>query len=92
MTALKAPPTGRESDCIFNKNKLSPATCFCCCSISFVFCSNSLGVSIIFFFFFFWGGGGGIIEINTFIQQGSFKLIKSDDKDIYNITKYFYFR
>ncbi len=61
VTALKAPPTGRESDCIFNKNKLSPATCFCCCSIFlFVFCSNSLGVGIIFFSFV-WGGGGGTL-------------------------------
>ncbi len=33
-----------------------------------------------------------IIEINTFIKQGCFKLIKSDDKNIYNATKYFYFR
>ncbi len=33
-----------------------------------------------------------IIEINTFIKQGSFKLIKRDDKDIYNVTKDFYFR
>ncbi len=44
------------------------------------------------FFSFFFGGGREIIEINTFIQQGCFKLIKSDDKDICNITKYFYFR
>ncbi len=29
----------------------------------------------------FFGGGREIIEINTFIQQGCFKLIKSDDKD-----------
>jgi len=26
-------------------------------------------------------------EINTFIQQGCIKLIKSDSKDIYNVTK-----
>ncbi len=31
-------------------------------------------------------------EINTFIQQGCTKLIKSDSKDIYNVTKYFYFK
>ncbi len=56
--ALTAPPTGRDSDCIFNNNKLSPATCSSCCSIFlFVFCSNSLGVSIYFFFFFCLGGG-----------------------------------
>ncbi len=29
--------------------------------------------------------GNKFIEINTFIEQGGFKLIKSDDKDIYNI-------
>ncbi len=44
------------------------------------------------FFWFFFGGGREIIEINTFIQQGCFKLIKSDDKDICNVTKDFYFR
>ncbi len=40
-------------------------------------------------FFSFWGGGGGggLLEVNTFIQQGSFKLIESDYKDIYNVTK-----
>ncbi len=42
-------------------------------------------------FFLFWGGGG-VLEINTFIQQGSCKLIESDDKYIYNVTKDFYFR
>jgi len=26
-------------------------------------------------------------EINTFIQQGCIKLINSDSKDIYNVTK-----
>ncbi|XDV46539.1 hypothetical protein PO909_014421, partial [Leuciscus waleckii] len=26
-------------------------------------------------------------EMNTFIQQGCIKLIKSDSKDIYNVTK-----
>ncbi len=31
-------------------------------------------------------------EINTFIYQGCIKLIKSDDKDIYNVTKDFYFK
>ncbi len=36
--------------------------------------------------------GGGVIEINICIQQGCFKLIKSDDRDIYNVTKDFYFR
>ncbi len=35
---------------------------------------------------------GGGIESNTFILQGCIKLIKSDDKDIYNVTKDFYFR
>jgi len=30
-------------------------------------------------------------EINTFIQQGHIKLIKSDSKDIYNVTKDVYF-
>jgi len=28
----------------------------------------------------------------TFIQQGCFKLIQSDIKDIYNVTKDFYFK
>ncbi len=28
----------------------------------------------------------------TFIQQGCIKLIKSDSKNIYNGTKYFYFK
>ncbi len=36
--------------------------------------------------------GGGGKEINTFIYQGWFKLIKSDDNNVYNVTKYFYFR
>ncbi len=31
-------------------------------------------------------------EINTFIQQGCIKLIKNDSKEIYNVTKYFYFK
>jgi len=31
-------------------------------------------------------------EINTFIQEGCIQLIKSDSKDIYNVTKAFYFR
>ncbi len=31
-------------------------------------------------------------KINTFIQQGCIKLIKSDGKDMYNVTKAFYFR
>jgi len=30
--------------------------------------------------------------VNTFIQQGCFKLIKSDNKDIYNVTRDFYFK
>ncbi len=29
---------------------------------------------------------------NTFIQQGSIKLIKTDCNDTYNVTKYFYFK
>jgi len=29
--------------------------------------------------------------MNTFIQQGHIKLIKSESKDIYNVTKDFYF-
>jgi len=29
-------------------------------------------------------------EINTFIQQGCIQLIRSDIKDIYNVTRYFY--
>ncbi len=45
-----------------------------------------------FFYFLFFLWGGGLLEINTFIQQGSFKLFKSDDKNIYNVTKDFYFR
>ncbi len=39
---------------------------------------------MIFFFFF--------LEINTFIQQGCIKLIKSDITDIYNVTKDLYFK
>ncbi len=31
-------------------------------------------------------------EINIFIHQGHIKFIKSDSKDIYNITKDFYFK
>ncbi len=31
-------------------------------------------------------------EINDFIQQGCIKLIKSDSKDIYNVTKDCYFK
>ncbi len=30
--------------------------------------------------------------MNTFIQQGHNKLIKSDSEDIYNVTKYLYFK
>ncbi len=30
--------------------------------------------------------------MNAFIQQGCIKLLKSDSKDIYNDTKYFYFK
>ncbi len=90
MTTLKAPPTGRQSDCIFNNRPVS-SNMFLLLLKFFVFCSNSLGVSIILFLFFF-GGGREIIEINTFIQQGCFKLIKSDDKDICNVTKDFCFR
>ncbi len=33
-----------------------------------------------------------MIEINTFIKQGWFKLIGNNDKDIYNVTKDFCFR
>ncbi len=80
MTALTAPPTGRQSDCIFNNKPIS-SDMFLLLNF-FVFCSNSLGVSITLFFF----GGGR--EINTFIQQGCFKLIKSDDKDIRNLKKF----
>ncbi len=29
---------------------------------------------------------------NIFIQQGCIKLIKSDSKDIYNVSKDFYFK
>ncbi len=32
------------------------------------------------------------MEIHTFIDQGCFELIKSDDGDIYNATIYLYFR
>ncbi len=31
-------------------------------------------------------------EINDFIQQGCIKLIKSDSKDMYNVTKDCYFK
>jgi len=31
-------------------------------------------------------------EMNTFIQQDYIKLIKSDSKYIYNVTKDFYFK
>ncbi len=31
-------------------------------------------------------------EINIFIQQRCIKFIKSDSKDIYNLTKDFYFK
>ncbi len=31
-------------------------------------------------------------EFNTFVQQGCIKLIKSDNKDMYNVAKDFYFR
>ncbi len=30
--------------------------------------------------------------MNTFIQQGCIKLIKSDSKDIYNVTKTLFFK
>ncbi len=30
--------------------------------------------------------------MNTFIQQGHIKLIKSDSEDIYNVTKDFCFK
>ncbi len=32
------------------------------------------------------------IEINTFIQQGHIKVLKSDFKDIYNVTKHLNFK
>ncbi len=41
--------------------------------------------SVLFFLSFFLSN-----EINTFVQQGPIKLIKSDSKDIYNVTKDFY--
>ncbi len=31
-------------------------------------------------------------EIHAFIQQGFIKWVKSVSKDIYNVTKYFYFQ
>ncbi len=31
-------------------------------------------------------------EMSTFIHQGCIKLIKSDSKDVYNVTKDFYFK
>ncbi len=31
-------------------------------------------------------------EINTFNQQGRIKLIKSESKDIYDVTEDFYFK
>jgi len=31
-------------------------------------------------------------EINTFIEQGCIKLFESESKDIYNVSKYFYFK
>ncbi len=37
------------------------------------------------------GGGGNNIN-NTFIKHGCFKLIKSDDINMYNVTKYFYLK
>ncbi len=30
--------------------------------------------------------------MNTFVQQGNIKLIKSDSEDIYNVTKDLYFK
>ncbi len=33
-----------------------------------------------------------IEEIKTFIQKGHIKLIKTDSKDIYDVTKDFYFK
>ncbi len=82
--ALKAPPTGRQSDCIFNNKPVS--------SNMFLLLLNFLCFLQQLTSNFFLLGGGGLLEINTFIQQGSFKLIKSDDKDIYNVTKDLYFR
>ncbi len=90
VTALTAPPTGRESDCIFN-NKPVSSNMFFLLLIFFGFLQQLTWSQYIFFSFFF-GGGREIIEINTFIQQGCFKLIKIDDKDICNVTKDFYFR
>ncbi len=40
---------------------------------------------------FCWGGGVEIIEMHTFIYQGCFKLMKSDDKGIYKCYKIFIF-
>ncbi len=31
-------------------------------------------------------------EINTFIQQGCIKLVKTDNKDLYIVLKPFYFK
>ncbi len=31
-------------------------------------------------------------EINTFIHQGRIKFIKTDSKDIYNVTKDYHFK
>ncbi len=31
-------------------------------------------------------------EINTFVQQGCIKLIKSDGEEMYNVTKDLYFK
>ncbi len=55
VTTLKAPPTGRQSDCIFN-NKPVSSNMFLLLLNFLVFCSNSLGVIIIFFSLFFWWG------------------------------------
>ncbi len=32
------------------------------------------------------------MNLSSFILQGHIKLIKSDSKDIYSVTKYFYFK
>ncbi len=45
-------------------------------------CSNVFGAVVIFL----------LKGSNNFIQQGHIKEIKSDSKDIYNVTKDFYFK
>ncbi len=32
------------------------------------------------------------IEIDTFMQQGCVKLVKSESKDVYKVSKDFYFK